>query len=316
MGLDAVVHCTCFQDGKASKPPIPRELIAFDEAGSPVPIWETLPRTETTETTTERLEASIAFMSWIETACEHEHMELVAERIGNVAAAGQLRRAASGLDQDRFPHLFPILSRIRGLMDETLPATEARAALPELEALLREPCLGTTRTLQELDGTIIEGDLDLWQPSDSGFVSLGPWSQYQSQYANLVELGIDGYEFVVRTRGEKPRELFRARMVTQTVHHSSDSTSAHSHKHTELYVTFRNVVTDERIKVRSFGVRASGKWPNGKLRDDEHGFLHYYPTNIIVGERRIMVTEFWWNLTQLHRLFSASDRTGNPVHWC
>ncbi|WP_145978803.1 hypothetical protein [Granulicoccus phenolivorans] len=313
MGLDAYVACTCFRDGVTSEPPIPRSLIVVGPTGRPETVWDQDPDELVSDA---QLDVSVLFHDWTDSACAHPFMELVSERIGNVMGVAWLRAVASGLDPGRFGRLTEILEGLSGMMDDLLPADEARAALPELEALLRESVIGSTRVLHELDGSVIDDELDSRPIDYVAFRSLGPSPGFRSEFDELVELGVEGYDFVVRSRGAVPGELFRARLVNQVWDHASASGPVTKYDDPIGLVTFTNVETGEEITVRSFGVRTRMRWPDGSLWDEEKGAWLHYPEGFMVGERKRMVPELWWVLSSLHRLFLAADQTGNPVVWC
>src|SRR5215471_284517 len=61
MGLDAVVRCSCFEQGRTTKPPVPREWIGVDEHG----YLALLPEHEEDE------EAQEKFEEWLPDCCPH-----------------------------------------------------------------------------------------------------------------------------------------------------------------------------------------------------------------------------------------------------
>lgn len=313
MGLDAYVCCTCYRDGMTREPPIPRDHIVIDGTGLPETVWDRLPHATLSVAQKEESERLYA---WTDTACEHEFMELASERIGNIAGVAWIRSLASVLDGDRYKHVAPILTGLSGIMDDILPAEEARAALPELDTLMHESIVGSTRTIQEIDGTLIADELDHGPIDYDSFRSLGPSSGFESQFDDLVELGVVGYDFVVRSRAATPLELFRARIVAQSWDHGQESKTASMHEDPVSLVTYRNIETGQHVTVQSFGVSTRLRWPDGTFWDDRMGPLRHYPEIFIVGERNVMLPEMWWTLNSIHRLFVAADRTGNPVVWC
>ena len=93
MGLDAWVHCDCYDKGKVRTPPPKPDLISISETGEVVLEWNHPDADHD------------AFWKWRKIACEHgESGELVAHSLGNIALIGFLR---SLLNQQ--PNSFPIL---------------------------------------------------------------------------------------------------------------------------------------------------------------------------------------------------------------
>jgi hypothetical protein len=78
MGLDAVVHCDCFERGRLRTPPRPEWGVRVDEECGRSP-------------TTSHLDEQMAFDAWNSTACEHEDGLLLHHRLGNIALIALLR---------------------------------------------------------------------------------------------------------------------------------------------------------------------------------------------------------------------------------
>ncbi|GAA2434670.1 hypothetical protein A7G45_18250 [Mycolicibacterium llatzerense] len=255
---------------------------------------------------------------WTMHACTHEDMAFASEWIGNISGVAWLRSVAVGLPVDRFGDLTIILAGLSGLMDSYTPASEIRRALPELELLLREDHLGSTRTISTLGGFVIEDELD-WGPIVlDKFHSLGPSPYYESPWPDLVELGVIGYEFVVRSREEPANELLRTRILEQKWDPESIELAPALDGRPTSRMTFTNLQTMESVTARSFGV--STRLPRlgrvlANADGDEPEPALVYPETLIVGERKVMLTEAWWTLKRLHRIFEASAATGNPVVW-
>lgn len=308
MGLDAHVACNCFRDGLCTDPPVPRSMLTIDEHGD-------VDLIEAEDCDSDQVRA---YLDWTEHACEHEHMEIAGEWIGNVSGVAWLRSATAELPIDRFGNLTRILSGLSGLMDSFTPASEIRHALPELEALLREDHLGSTRTITDLSGFVVEDELD-WGPIElDEYRSLGPSPYYKSPWHDLVELAVVGYEFVVRTRDDPADELLRARILRQKWDPESVEVAAAAGSKPSSRVTFTNLQTNESVTVRSFGISTQlprlGEAPANAECDRSEPAL-VYPETLIVGERKVMLTEAWWPLERIHHLFEASVATGNPVSW-
>lgn len=308
MGLDAHVACNCFSDELCTEPPVPRNMLTLDECGDVMLIDED----------NSDFDQICAVLDWKEHACEHEYMQIAGEWIGNVSGVAWLRSLAAGLPGERFENLVAILSGLSGMMDSFSPASDVRRALPELEELLREDHAGSTRTIAELSGSPVENELDRGPIQFDEFHSLGPSPYYASPWPDLVELGIVRYEFVVRNRENPPSELLRARILQQKWNSESvEHASTWGNKPTSR-MTFTNLQTGESVTARSFGISTRPRPPDESPRKadaDESEVSLRYPETLIVGERKRMVTEAWWMLNNIHRLFEASVATGNPVAW-
>lgn len=78
MGLDAQVHCNCFEKGLLRSEPDKEWEVSIADDGSRI-------------TGSDSLEAQIAFDRWNESACDHEDGIAIHERIGNIALVATLR---------------------------------------------------------------------------------------------------------------------------------------------------------------------------------------------------------------------------------
>lgn len=276
MGLDASVACNCYRDGLTTEPPIDRSLIEIRPTGEvaladhDIGDWS-------------------AFNDWHEAACEHPYMELVAERVGNIATVAWFRAMAGHLDRSRFGRIGALIASLSGLMDSSTPAVDIEAALPELMELLTENRLGTSRMVCGLGGVVVDFDLD-WGPVD--YDRLAPIRGFHGSHPprdEKVRVGVQGYEFVITSWGDEHSELLRARWLRQNWDDPAGS-----------MVTFANDETSESIRVRSRGI----------VTDADKR-----PALLFVSERAVMVAEFRWMLATLKTLFEASIASGNSVAW-
>lgn len=250
---------------------------------------------------------------WRETACEHDNGCLAGEWIGNIMGIARFRSIAAGLAKERFGNLVDFIGGLSGLMDDFVPVEVVRQVLPELQTLMGERSIGATRIICSGDGASVNGHVDRgpfdyrrFRSLDALTVGGGP------PWPDLVELGVQGDDLVVRSRGDDSRELLRARILEQTWDPSAEeSTSADDDPSSQ--VTFRNAETGESIRVRSYGFCQKVYPPS---IEDDCGILRVYPTTVFVSERSVTVGDFWWELSALRRLFEASDLTGNPVVLC
>lgn len=176
MGLDAYVPCRCWQDGKASPPPVELASLTVDEAGHVVP---TVPYAASPGLHKQVHE-------WRQTACPHEDMDEATARIANWAGLRQFKTALT--EAGEFPTLHAILPDGNyGMAD---PA-ESAAALAELARFTGLASVGVNAHFADLDT-----GREIW-------TSTGDFS-WASPY--VFGYDFDGFYVVDRGRGE----LFRA----------------------------------------------------------------------------------------------------------
>ncbi|HTL29605.1 MAG TPA: hypothetical protein VL282_10295 [Tepidisphaeraceae bacterium] len=85
MGLDAHVHCDCFERGRLRTPPRPEWGVRIDETGDYVPH-------------TKDLDELIEFDTWrYQEACEHPYGQLLHHRLGNIALIALFREILNPL---------------------------------------------------------------------------------------------------------------------------------------------------------------------------------------------------------------------------
>lgn len=306
MGLDAYVACTCYRDGLTSEPPLPRSQLTIDERGDVVLVDDD-----------DDVDVWHAIWNWQESACPHPSMKAASDWVGNIAGISWLRSVASGLPSGRFANLAVVLSGLSGLMDSYLPAADAVRALPELEALLSEDCVGSTRIICA-DGGVIDNDVDRGFIDHERFRSVDAVQNDDLRWSEVVEIGLQGYDFVLRSRDARPRELLRARILKQEWETTTvESSGARPHRSISLFA-FTNIETGDAVRVQSFGIAERLRWPDGSYSNkDAEGdrYLWRYPAMLFVSERKRMVAELW-ELLVLKSLFETSVLTGNPVVWC
>lgn len=94
---------------------------------------------------------------------------------------------------------------------EMVPAPVAPAIVEQLDRLRRTDVVGSTRIVLDHLGELIEDEIDTWGDCDPpGVRILTPGRNYQSEWDDLVETAIDGYEFVFRDRAKPSSELMQA----------------------------------------------------------------------------------------------------------
>ncbi|RFU41297.1 hypothetical protein DZF91_12645 [Actinomadura logoneensis] len=187
MGLDAFVLCRCWQDGRTTEPPVPRERIMTDDHG---PYLD------------EGFHGALdeVFGKWkAAAACPHGDMEIARERISNWGGYRYLREAMETAGWDRFPVLREYLPESN---DGDLPAGRAREALAELAAFRECAAVGTEVVLLDEDTG------DVLATSIRAYGGVFVWDGMAKRRVGVDARGL----FVVDESG---RELFRALRCTQ-----------------------------------------------------------------------------------------------------
>lgn len=184
MGLDAFVLCRCWQDGRTTDPPVPRERVKTDEYG---PYVDDEP-------------LAAAFWDWkTGAACPHEDMEAASERISNWGGYRYLQQAMATAGWERFPVLREYLPEGNG---GQLPAERAREALGELADFRACEDVGRETVLLDEDtGTVLAANI-------RAYGGVFVWDGIAKRRVGVDERGL----FVV---DDADRELFRALRCTQ-----------------------------------------------------------------------------------------------------
>ncbi|MEV4255146.1 hypothetical protein AB0J52_18490 [Spirillospora sp. NPDC049652] len=192
MGLDAFVLCRCWQDGRTTEPPVPRERIKSDDYG---------PYLDGESGATLLMDPlDGVFQMWkAGAACPHEHMEIARERIASWGGVASLRQAMENAGWERFPVLREHLPESNG---GELPAERADEALAELAAFRACDRVGTEVVLLDEDtGDVVATGIRAYR---GVFV----WDGMARRRVGVDERGL----FVSDDSG---RELFRALRCTQ-----------------------------------------------------------------------------------------------------
>jgi hypothetical protein len=121
MGLFAWVRCNCWEAGRTSEPPVPRDWLYVDESGH---IGVSADR----GTDEDRENVWL----WQESACDHPGMALAAERISSPRGFGRFKKVLSRVSGQPFPTL--VAEPGQSHPDQTSPETAERA-LAELAHL-------------------------------------------------------------------------------------------------------------------------------------------------------------------------------------
>jgi hypothetical protein len=137
MGLDAHVHCDCFERGRLRTPPLPEWFVTVDPVEGRV-------------ADAGELDRQIAFDAWNVDACEHAGGMLLHERLGNTALVAFFRDALAS-HSDRLPVLTAKViysgthagdhldqDEVRCLGEEVDVLATVRGSTSEDEQILRE----------------------------------------------------------------------------------------------------------------------------------------------------------------------------------
>jgi hypothetical protein len=158
MGLDAFVHCRCWQDGRAAAPPCAPELIGFDEDG-----WLSLLLPYDGNEP-----AHDAFDQWRYSGCAHEDMRFARERVSNWAGYRRFQQALRQAGWSHFPTLYAELPNNNG---GRMSAAAAASALEELEHFTGHAALGSEVILvDEATGAVVMRYIAAYE----GVTMLGP----------------------------------------------------------------------------------------------------------------------------------------------
>jgi len=299
------VACNCFRDSLLrSEPPVPRSGIVFDKYGN---VMEK--RSRTPEDDSER------FYDWrVEQACSHDHMRLVNEiwwtrDWRDNGEAG--RTIASG----SFPYLEAVLDNGESFDAATVLATPelAELAIRDLDGLLQLVPHGTTRTVFDNGGNVAIRPVDYAQLPGPGFKPLNDvyenrepdhWDAPPEKLRQLVEIGLDGLEFVVRDHPEH-RELLRAKQLRQ-VAEPTDTIRWSIWDYVKVVLT--DPGTGNSVTGYSQGIRQGGD-------DAILGQLvnATFVEMAAVDEVPRMWTDDLWPLQFIRPLLEASASTGNPL---
>lgn len=190
MGVEAYVHCRCWQDGLATPPPC--GPVGFDSDGR-------LALLEPWDDSTAAAHADVE--NWLRHGCPHEDMELVYEGLGSwsgVRYFQQMLREAGG---SHFPTLLRYLPQTN---DGCIPAAEVPRVLAELDHFEHRARLTDEIVLvDEATGDALHSYIESYR---GVFI----WGRYQ------VGIDPDGF-FVLDGDGEPPATLFRATRFEQRV---------------------------------------------------------------------------------------------------
>lgn len=300
MGLDAMVRCRCWEEGRTTEPPVPRDHIRVDDEHDLVLAYPYLGHEQEHD----------AFGRWMaEEACPHGDMTFTKRRVANWNGYNRFITALERAGLEHFPVLDAELpSANRG----TTPPDRARAALRELEYFVNNAELGQSTTLVDDDNG---ATLGYWDGGGGVLWAHDPW-----------RLGFDPGGFFVRNVAEEPsQEIFRSLRFTQEVAGARLGEWEHEwavrltlqwrpRPHHSWVVRLRDEDGGAHLVLPlSDPIAATqAQMPDGRWRWDGVG---YYPRRLRVVTAQAAPEQHAAVLDALTAVFRASVEVGQPVQW-
>jgi hypothetical protein len=284
MGLDASVMCCCFQMGRTTEPPFPREWLEIDDEG-----YLNLKAEFDSNDTFAMLYA------WQQECCEHSGLDQASEHLANWSGYRLFQEALGSVGWDRFPVLHRELPEANG---GRMDARSAALALEELADFRAIGFLGSNFWL--VDTATGEGFMEYVESYQGIFILSG---------STGLDVGFDGDGLFIRDR--KGSEHFRAMRLRQTLLDPEDEDYGPEPSRVE----FLDLDTGQTFVCR---IAISGNqipWPDGRMQDDKGRYRFDHPAEIHVESRSVLSTDFDYIIEPLTRLCRTSMETGNPVRW-
>lgn len=289
------VACTCFRDGIATPPPISPHLLDHDRFGVVKRIADV-----TGEDSPDDL------YRWRESdACEHRHMRIGDEMFHGTRPEWDHPVVERALKSEGFAAIDDVFHRRpTGDTDVFATTAEASAALPELEKLLTLPTGVTSRVLADRRGRVSRPIDQRGYDGSAAFTRLADDRYPGQRIEGIAELGLEGFELVVRDLGGALQESSRSRslLVSQDLHQDR--------------IRIGGAVLHRTLFQPGEGAHPSWGWaPQFWFFPGELPAHHlpYVPPvmHVEVREQAMGDLEPWLLLFQ--ELLTASVETGNPV---
>lgn len=288
MGLNALVRCNCWKEGRIAPPPVPLDLIYEDQAGY---LDLRLPYDGNEET-------YLAFDTWKATCCEHEEMDYASVRVSNWGGYRSFQQALAKAGWEHFSTLKAELPSANG---GQMPPQAAAKALEELRYFREHADLGENTFLVNREtGEVIGKHI-------AAYDGVFTWSG-----KGRVNLGVDEHGFfIIDTSVEPPREVFRSLRFEQRLLESELTES-----HRGGAVEYIDLDSGQRCVYRAAVAGKEIPWPDGRTTNHHGQVRHEYPHLLHVERRRVTADDFAYILEPLTEIFQASVAIGNPVIWC
>lgn len=186
MGLDAFVHCRCFENGLTSDPPYPTTVDADGRLSPPAEL---------------ELTDYLVWDAWEDGACEHDRMRGVSERIANWGGYRQFQSALDARGIENFPTLQRELPKANGGQCSAGSSAQCLVELDRFEAA-HAPQISTRLVDAETESLLA----DRVEAHDGVFA----WNGDQTQHA-LSDVG------TFRVLDSTGATIFEATKFTQDV---------------------------------------------------------------------------------------------------
>jgi len=216
----------------------------------------------------------------------------------------------------RFPHLALVLDRSEVCSRATILAYPelAALALSELDELHRISPQGTTRIVLDEDGNTVIRPVDYAHLPSPGFSSLNDvyenrepdirWDSSEEKLNQLIEVGFDGTEFIIRNHPGH-EEILRSSALRQQAD-LSDLIRWSIWEYAR--VTFEDTNSGMRVTGYTQGIRRGGY--NVTIGQMER---QAFPGRVTATEVPRVWTDDIWALSGIRSFLAASILTGNPL---
>lgn len=277
MGLDAIVRCRCWEEGKTA-PCEFSNLLEISEEGL---VELTAPYNR------KNRDLYTAFRHWRETCCPHAGMVLQQVWVDNWFGVSEFKQALCEVGKDRFPTLLIEIPSLNGGLTD---ASASKECIGDLDAFLEAPPFGRQIFLVDAENgerlRRVTGDGSVFIRAPYKRRLFGGWKSHH--------IGLDRDGLFVRERDGK--ELLRGMNVEQVYHNERAielvARESGARVTTTLGVNVRDVVT-----------------PDGEVHPR-------YPSLLRVEVRLDSVDEYRPIVSRLRTILEASVGSGNPVIWC
>lgn len=282
MGLDASVMCNCYKEGRTSIPPVPIELIYFDDKQYHLALnlpWEWEGNED------KYFLFDNLFDNWMENACEHEGMNYACVWVSNWSGYRTFQQALGQVGWQHFPTLKAELPNANGGL---MSAISAVKALQELNYFKHHADLVTNIFLVNSEtGTEIHNYV-------AAYEGIFIWDG-----KCRINLGVDEQGFFIMSMSDPPRELFRSLRFEQRLLES------------QLTAPYLQGRAEYQGKVEYVDFESGQSFVcNSAIGDFQ------YPRYMHIEQRRLDASNFSYIINPLTEIFQAALETGNPVRWC
>lgn len=284
MGLDAVVRCRCFEEGKLKPGPIPFENLYIDEEDF---ICSKLLDQKRKELGYEQFEERYGelecdFIDWTYNACEHEDGEICSERVGNFCG---LLSIGAVLSSDDGESKYPLLNNmLPDGNDGVYPVEKAQLTLDELDRFIEEHSKIQGYQLIDEETHKIVSSCAL----DDGFCM---YSDDSIDYG-FTEDALYFYQL-------RSRHTFYANHFCQT--------PADDFEQAQKVIVFRN---DSNNCASNFEIIL----PRPIDSELDNSVLRSF--SVQKATLDFKETGHFWRLNKIRNLLVASIKTQHPIRWC